>query len=283
MKKPRPASPPPCFGSESHRARRAGFTAIEVTAVATIIAILALILIPIVRTRVEESKKVAAQDDMAGIEKAEEMAYGYTNHYFRLQDLNRPEPTDEEIQGFKAGTNATAAFKIPDAYWDRSLLQSSETSYLVDNWKGPYYQFHHSAAVGDLARQSQGNGFYFHGDNQLVTNGKGPILLLAKDEIDWLNPPGSGGAISGDPNKSTLRQYPVDPWGNPYLFFGSGAMSPFEGMPEAPFPFPYPTAAVYSMGPDGMPGSQTATNVKPEYYFREGNVLGTGDDLKREF
>src|SRR5689334_11618569 len=75
--------------------RRAGFTAIEISAVATIIAIMALILIPIVRNRVEEARKVAAQDDMAGIEKAESLAYGYSNFYFRLQDLSRPESASD--------------------------------------------------------------------------------------------------------------------------------------------------------------------------------------------
>ena len=60
--------------------RRRGFTAIEVSAVATIIAILALILIPIMRGRVDEAKRVAATEDMSGIEKAETLAFADTGH-----------------------------------------------------------------------------------------------------------------------------------------------------------------------------------------------------------
>jgi len=262
------------------RVRGAGFTAIEVSAVVTIIAILALILIPIVRTRVEESKKVAAQDDMAGIEKAEEMAYGYTNHYYRLQDLNDPELTDNEIETYKtalaAGQTTSQAFqdiirKIPRAYWDYPLVQASETSYLVDNWKGPYYAIHKTAKVNDLIFNF-GNGILFHGDIGLG----GPIFFLGLDD--------------------RTRLYPIDPWGNPYFFFGSGAMKLGYGSVQpanenAPRndgtgttgPTDYPTAAVYSLGPDGLPGTNVTNGADPRFYFREYNVLGTGDDLKREF
>ena len=95
-----------------HRTRHnRGFTAIEVSAVATIIAILALILIPIVRNRVAEARLVAAQDDMASIEKAQSIAYGFTGKYFGLMGLER----DGFVNKIAPKANAKITFDVAPA------------------------------------------------------------------------------------------------------------------------------------------------------------------------
>src|SRR5690242_10240370 len=90
-------------------ASKRGFSAIEVTAVAAIIFVLALVLVPIVNKRVEEAKKTACEEDLVAIEKAEQLAYGFTGHYYRLHDLARPEPQPGDPNG---------TFKTPPAYWN---------------------------------------------------------------------------------------------------------------------------------------------------------------------
>ncbi len=46
------------------KAGNRGFTAIEITAVATIIAILAMLIIPLLRERVDETRETAALSDL---------------------------------------------------------------------------------------------------------------------------------------------------------------------------------------------------------------------------
>lgn len=247
--------------------RHFGFTAIEISAVATIIAILSLILIPIVRSRVAEAKIVAAKDDLVGIEKAEQMAFGYTGHYFRLMDLNLPE-ADQTIP--KNDTRREQENrKLPAGYWDRPVL-ANELNNLYETWKGPFMVFHRYETLATLTGIDNGGvagthaGFF---DSYPRTEGTGgPILIFEKgqtpldDQEDWRGT----GAL-------TRRQYPIDPWGTPYLFEGSET--------------DYKTAVAYSLGPDLMPGSPSAgigTNAVADY-FRKGEILGQGDDISREF
>jgi prepilin-type N-terminal cleavage/methylation domain-containing protein len=262
-------------------AGRRGFTAIEISAVATIIAILALILIPIVRKRVDESKVVAAQDDMIGIEKAELMAYGQTGHYFRLHDLDRPEPSQDDLTALNPAdlANSQAVLKVPPGYWDRPTIQYSETNYLISNWKGPYMTFNRAQTLNFIAL----NYLQLIRTPDSAVSGalNGPLMIIKADDKDWTT---AVGAMNN-------RRYPTDPWGNPYLFFGPGKISLLGGqtaVAEAELK-DYSNAAIYSLGPDGNPGSLLASD--PLSFFREtaelpanfGKGLGTGDDLKREF
>lgn len=249
--------------------RRRGFTAIEMSAVITIILILSLILIPIVRSRVEESKVVAAQDDMAQIEKAELFAYSYTNHFFRLWDLERPVPnlTDATLT---PAQRTRELLKLPNAYWNEPVLN---TTGLTDTWKGPFLAIHKSATVATLLAT---NPSMFRGDGDPQAQ-QGPILVIAADRNDWQVP---------NDNSALLRaRYPIDPWGSPYLFFGPGKIGNSGGQIALPTAneTDFGTSIVYSMGPDNLAGSVQQNQRQSILFFRESGVLGTGDDLSREF
>jgi Tfp pilus assembly protein PilE len=261
-------------------ARRGGFSAIEVTAVAAIIAVMALILIPIVRNRVEEARKVAAQDDMAGIEKAESLAYGFTNYYFRLQDLNRPESAT--IPGANATQIALEAAKPPKAAWNKPF-NAAQQAQINSTWKGSFVAYHHTQNVFTL------EGLYpqlFR--REAGGSGSGPILITGDDAANFTNSNYFG------------QQYPIDPWGSPYIFFGAGFMGDAGNPaitynptnPVTPNQMKWDTSVVYSLGPDGEPSSNGVNGynsgthyAQPASYFRETGFLGSvnSDDLKREF
>lgn len=269
-----------------------GFSAIEVTAVAAIIFIMALILIPIVNKRVEESKIKAAMDDMVAIEKAEQMAFGYTGHYYRLCDLSRNEPNpgdDKKLYNAPALVPSLASVKVPMAYWNKPITRDTETIYLVNNWKGPYLPplaTERSLSLADLStlRPELCNGSPLPNNANVLG---GPIFLFALDDVDEHHPPNSS---SGTGQGFIDRRYPIDPWGNPYLFFGPGYYGSEAGQLALDVQqASYDNCVVYSTGPDGAVSDATTRQLggvsptAPQYFFREHNLLGTGDDLKREF
>lgn len=254
-----------------------GFSAVEVSAVATIIAILALILIPVLRNRVEEAKITAAMDDMAQIEKAQLMAFGYAGHYFRLQDLMRPEPLPTDSTDLQL-------LKIPPAFWNRQVTVAQVPN-LLENWKGPYAAYHRTESVNDLivlrpelwrgTAQAQLDGFTVTASG----GGLGPLLAFDFDDEDWVDD--TGGLLRA--------KYPVDPWGNPYLFFGSGFIwqPGFSAQIQPPGEINetnFSTAAVYSLGPDGAPGFAIDSTDAANYYREAGHLGAEGsDDISREF
>ena len=100
------------------------------------------------------------------------------------------------------------------------------------------------------------------------------------------------GAPTGDSDfiASSTNNYPIDPWGNPYIFFGPGRINTATGGSRAITPANetnFGNAVVYSMGPDGEPGSLPGgvAESNPDLYFRESAVLGdvNSDDLYRVF
>lgn len=258
---------------------QAGFTAIEVSAVATIIAILALVLIPIMRGRVEQAKVVAAQEDLFSLEKAELLAFADTGHYFRLQDLTRPQ-ADLDILNDPANIG-TAAFdnellKVPQAYWNQEASPTERVT-IAKMWKGKQIAIQNSMTMEeiDLLYPTGGGGL------QIVSrqgNPGGPILILDQiDEEDWA---ATAGGL-------TRAIYPIDPWGTPYLFLGSGRTSAPAGRiglaPNLTAETNFTMAVVYSLGPDGRPGNNSGANHL--HFYRETwsvGALGT-DDLVREF
>lgn len=266
-----------------------GFTALEVTAVAAIIAIMALILIPIMRTRVEAAKIVAAQDDMNSIEKAETLVFADTGRYVRLQDLIRP-AADPLILADPLNVSYTRELKRPpQAVWNRALLPN-EIATFAKIWKGPQIAMHRSQPILSLIAQAP----YLFTQTDVVATAPsgGPILFLT-------GTPAGDVQTAIDAGINSTLQYPTDPWGNPYLFFGPGFVTDPQSaagttgglnpnLPVLPAPqtgteINYGTAAVYSLGPDGRPGT-TAAIVDPLSYYREAGFLGVGgDDLVREF
>jgi len=74
-------------------------------------------------------------------------------------------------------------------------------------------------------------------------------------------------------------RYPIDPWGNPYLFFAPGQLI-ISGVTSNETDYLAPV--VYSMGPNGVPGNLTTAPVASDY-LRDSGVLGTGDDVTWQF
>ncbi|GEM_PF-494461 len=227
-----------------------GFTAIEITAVATIIAILALLLIPLVQERVEKARLTAAQSDLNQLMKAEMLAYADTSQYFRLQDLDNTADLNEE--------QMNADLSMPWAYWNHGITKQTRDRMAGDGssvdangkpeplWKGPYLAFNKALPI-----------------QQLLTNS--PYFFWGSD--------GTGGPIylQGDKDNFDKDRYPVDPWGSPYIFFGPGkfnqtylqSLFPTSGvtaptmwpvLPGTETDFNFGNSVIYSMGPDGTPG-----------------------------
>ncbi len=233
------------------RLARFGFTAVELTAVASIIAILSLILMPIVRKRVAESRLVAAADDMRTIQIAQSLALADTGQYFRLADLDNP---------------STTAGGTPLAFWNRPTTLI-EFDILGRTWNGPYTTFSQTKfeSLSVLLASSQSMIFRVVNASDIVQSGvlvRGPIMILDLG--------------SGPENQDT----PIDPWGSPYIFFGdtvNGNVANLALTTESNFGI----AIVYSLGPDGIPGNGPGADSIE--YFRESGALGEGDDLSRTF
>lgn len=257
------------------RRRRLGFTAIELTAVASIIAILALILMPIVRKRVAQTRLVAAEDDMRTIEIAETLANADTGFFFRLSDLNNPSVIETLLQADPEGAIRT----VPNGYWNQPItnffnntnFDQAALSQIVQNWKGPYTSFNNTKSEllavllttqPEMFRTFPGSG---PGSND------GPILVL------------TGGSSQEDDDLLRDEETPIDPWGNPYLFFGPNRVGRNAGTialnqnEETDFG----VSIVYSLGPNGLPGN--LVNPTSRQFFRDAGTLGLGDDLSRTF
>jgi prepilin-type N-terminal cleavage/methylation domain-containing protein len=256
----------------SHSARR-GFTAVEMTMVATVIAIIALIILPAFRSRLDESKLAAAYSEMDTLSKAILMAEADANIQPRLQDLDNPAVVDT--------TDSNPSLQAPIAQWNYALetAQVPTSRQRVSSlWKGPYTSFRrYTYLTQDLAIDNRIQPVFISNDSL----SQGPILVT-----DFT---GFGGNLedtytSGVPGREADR-YPTDPWGNPYIFYGRGARNldgPITVPPSAGGNnYAYPTSVIYSMGPDGLPGdgaALTAVNM-----HREGGFMGTGDDLEFRF
>lgn len=257
----------------SHSARR-GFTAVEMTMVATVIAIIALIILPAFRSRLDESKLAAAYSEMDTLSKAILMAEADANIQPRLQDLDNP--------AVVVTTDSNPSEQAPIAQWNYALetAQVPTSRQRVSSlWKGPYTAFRRfTYLTQDVAIENRIQPVYISNDSL----SQGPILVT-----DFT---GFGGNLedtytSGVPGREADR-YPTDPWGNPYIFYGRGRRdldTPPTGTnpPNSGDNYPYPTSVIYSMGPDGLPGdgaALTAVNMQ-----REGGFLGTGDDLEFRF
>jgi prepilin-type N-terminal cleavage/methylation domain-containing protein len=237
---------------------RRGFTAIEIAMVATVIAILALLILPVFRQRAEEARLAAANDELQSIVKTlllieADMPGGAFMP--RLNDLdNRSNP------GKVAGVNDVPDLDPARTTWRSTvpgttragfyLLSDAEYNATVpQNWQGPYVAVKNSRTLDEIdlaypqavTRANGGSG------TTTISSGTGPIWIY--DNYDDL----------------FADRYPVDPWGSPYLLFGTEETI-------------YNVRAVYSMGPDGVPGENNP-NPLPTDYDRRGGRLGTGDDL----
>ncbi|MBI1293308.1 hypothetical protein GC173_19050 [bacterium] len=243
--------------------RKRGFTAVEIAMVASVIAIIALLILPIFRKRAEDARVVAAQDEVQSIVKAlllVEADLPGGGYLPPLNDLDNRENAnvtlndapDLQPSRLKWGELSPGNFGfgvLTDAEW-------SSTS--VPNWKGPYIALRKAVTLQEVlvrfpeTTSSNGQG-----------TGQGPIFIP---------PLGAVGANSANPWTAAsigADRYPIDPWGRPYLLFG----------PETDFN----VRTVYSMGPNGVPGPPTANPTRPTIasdYDRVNGILGDGDDIE---
>ena len=241
--------------------RLRGFTAVEIAMVATVIAILALLLIPNFRKTSDEARETGALDEMSSLAKAITLAEADVGGGFlpRLQDLdNGP---------FDANLTPPADFQDilpPLASWNTALTPAGILN-LEQDWNGPYTEFKKFITYAELVqdginRGGGPNAWFF--DDGFPTGNDGPILSLQL-----------AGFADPDPDDD---KHPVDPWGNPYIFYGN--------IPPTPGNDGAPGRVIYSLGPDGLPGDET-TVFGPGFYDRTSAnfALGRGDDLVFRF
>lgn len=206
---------------------RRGFTAVEIAMVATVIAILALLILPIFRQRSEDARIAAVEDELQSLVKAlllveADMPGG--KFLPRLNDLDNRDYS--EFPGEVTEFDENADVEPPKAFWiydsglgqglfehlelDPMLTPSYDT--IVANWHGPYVALKNTVFLEDI----------FDFNNMSDLDG-GPIYIFEKyDSLD-------------------RDKYPVDPWGNPYILYGAEETV-------------YNVRALYSLGPDGIPG-----------------------------
>jgi len=243
-------------------ARLKGFSAIEVIAVATIIAILALILIPILTKEVSKSRDTAAKDEMSNLAKVITLAFAYTDRYYRLQDYDNPsiyfpppridDPTNE----------------VPGTFYGMTVpMTPAERARIKDKWNGPLTVFHNSATMLELYQSFPNALTIISAGGGGILQGAGPIYAFVTAPLDATQPA---------PPPPTLDErrdhYPLDPWGNPYFYFPAGAVQIPGVASESVY-----SPVIFSMGPDGLPGNKT-NPTSPDYYPPPLGVLGTGTD-----
>lgn len=255
----------------------AGFTAIEIAMVAAVIAILSLIVLPIFRNRVEDAKLAAAQADLNALMKAQQIVKADTDAYARLEDLD-----NVELLGYTAapagGVNKEVPFfryikprvnfsPDPLTRQEMNQLQREQFAGTETNpvWRGPYIAFQNSILYEDFRVLTS--------YNNLSRNGPNGANAAVQDYT---------GGNFGDHDQNRI---PVDPWGNPYLFFAPTGNAADPSASNGA----YPNAVIYSMGPNGLPGDGTAAGPAPythAYSIQNPNddgALGKDDDLMVEF
>lgn len=256
---------------------RGGFTAIEIAMVAAVIAILSLIALPIFRNRVEDAKIAAAQADLNALMKAEQVVKADTDAYARLEDLDNVAlngylaapalGVDKEVPFFRYVNPSPAISPDPDSRDLMTQLERQQFAGTENNpkWRGPYIAFQRSILYEDLKNGGVVN-------NQMM-------FSESADEYAAIQDRSGDGLFDSDQSR-----IPVDPWGNPYLFFPPNGNSADPTATNGA----YSSAVIYSMGPDGMPGDG---GVGAAQYTRGYTItnptatdrLGAGDDLMVEF
>jgi type II secretory pathway pseudopilin PulG len=226
-----------------------------------IIGVLAVILVPVLINRLDETRSAAAVRDMEEIVEAQKRIAIDTGYYARLFILDC----------VKGGDN------IP--FGENHTIKGIEDAALVGGFYQNTNRLFISPQTNDLLTAVAAQVVY----DRLVRNDSmswnGPYYTIHRDEKNTL------GVGEHDPLPTVgfprLHGIPTDPWGNDYLFFTRiGLMAEPQGELLGPAATiggqSYQTEvfdrpAVVSMGPDGLPGE-------------EGNrVFGKGDDIVRLF
>jgi type II secretory pathway pseudopilin PulG len=238
-----------------------GFTAIEISMVVTVIAILALMILPLFRDRIEAARKAAAQDEMQTLMKAETLALADTGWMYRLQDLDNtttwndpPVRADEEV---------------PIASWNHAFTPEERRKLRpgsANAWKGPYISISRFKFMELQDAIASIPEFFWSYPSR-----GGPTMDLTG--TDWWLADMTVPIAWDNPQDKIL----IDPWGTPYLFFGTGKLME-EGGAYIQVETNFGNAAIYCLGPDGMPGNQVPYQGNATSLLREWGIIGTGDD-----
>ncbi len=248
------------------RDARRGFTAVEVSMVATIIAILVLIATPMFRTRIEQGRITAAKAEMDRMITFIQLAKGEAGIHPRLQDLDNTDVYNSANPN--AFVLAGSHEELPIAKWNAALTRE-ERGALSKNWGGPYLAFKNFIYIDELMAEYP---FLIRDHGQIA----GPILVVAT------------GPHMNDQMSLALDKYPLDPWGNPYIFFGEGTLNP-DGTGSFPENYDFQKCAIISMGSNGLPGDGPSVGTLDYRRWPVGQIpanmaaLGTGDDILFEF
>jgi type II secretory pathway pseudopilin PulG len=235
----------------------AGFTAVEMAMVATVIAIIALLILPIFRQRAEAAREAAVVDELSSLAKALLLVEADTGIQVRLQDLDNGQglTNSPDVSTPLAAWNGTLEAVIPKA---RATVDA--------NWVGPYAAPKNFLTNAEITGTLP--GYIYQGSGS-----PGYIYVVGVSGPQY---PGTPSNDSGD------DRYPVDPWGQPYVFYGQGRF-PADDASESTFN----TSVLYSLGPDGIPGLDLIPFQRADSYRRpsatNASTLGQGDDYEYRF
>jgi len=241
-------------------AARRGFTLLELLIAVIILGILVSIVTVVYTNRAADARLAACREDLQSIASGQEHAAIDTGYFYRLYVLN-------DVKG-EEGPPAYGTGDINDkvdAIGDESIHTNSGQKPLIFI----------DTDSGEIINNAQ-----------LITRVKdpnfgwrGPYVNYTRKIIntqDPLNP-------SWSPNANMTFDLPLDPWGNPYVFFTrAGFIQEPDGLLiTTTFTWPgvaktfdaknFDRPTLVSMGPDSLPGDNGNTE------------FGSGDDIIRQF
>jgi len=233
---------------------KGGFTIIELIISVIIIGILVAIIIPVYVTRADEARLSAAQQDLDALQNAQQHAAIDTGYFYRLYVL-------DDTRGGDGVAPSNLANDRVDGIRDEALRTDVTNPKLlfIDTKTGLFL--------------SGGNAIFDRmAQNETSFNWNGP----------YVNIPRKSGLKY--PVANVPAGTPLDPWGNPYLFFTKeGLVNDRDGVISTTYigldgnsyntvRFDRPT--ILSLGPNGVPGNGAGSSEP---------LFGQGDDLYRQF
>ena len=235
----------------SQTTRRGGFSIIELLIALIIISILSLIAVPTIANRARDARIKRAMVELEKFQEAQQRAAIDTGYYYRLHVLNDVPGGD----GLGWGDGAD----------DDDGIQDEQMNNEVGNPRLIFI----NTSTQDLL-------------NGAETEPVWTALLNRETQYNWQGP-----YLTWQEQSRNEEDFPLDPWGNPYLLFTAEGlvMEPtgqmlvsdahmaitagyYQGYALTPSRFDRMT--VLSLGPDGQVGDG-------------GTEIGHGDDLKSQW
>ncbi len=228
--------------------------------VATVIAILALLVLPLYRKRVQEAREVAARDEVASIAKGQLLAEADLGYQIRLQDMDN----GEEIEGVDLDGSNVDIYP-PIAAWNGTLQvvrQDRNRVSTVKFWHGPYASLNNYALVDDLQE-------YWY-DSPIAGPVNAGFIYVVDGTASGPSFPGPSGPVN---DNTAEDRYPLDPWGTPYAFYGPGRF-PHNNPDNSESTFNF--SIVVSFGPDGAVAEGQPSALIDRTNYRRFNPASPG-------